>query len=52
LNRKKVIELLKDIQRYYCRMCEIMIGGKDIDVCFKCPYHKKFNDILKELNDI
>lgn len=39
---------IKHGQREVCKECERRTGKKDIDECFKCPFHIIFNLMLAE----
>jgi len=43
-------EDLKSIQVEFCRRCEKETGKKNVDECFNCLWHKKFNVILSDMN--
>lgn len=41
-------EKLKQKMKKLCNVC-YLTGSKDIDECFKCPYHILFNKMLDEI---
>lgn len=44
-------EKIKKIHTEWCKRCEEKHGKKDIDECFRCEFHKLFNEIYDELNN-
>lgn len=43
----KRIEKLKSKMKRICKECELK-EKKEIDICFKCPIHELFNEMLQE----
>lgn len=43
-------ETIKKIHVEFCRKCEREHGKKDIDICFKCYWHKAFNEVYEHFN--
>lgn len=44
------MEKIRQKQKEVCINCERRSGKKDIDLCFKCPYHILFNYMISEIN--
>lgn len=50
MGNKSTYEKIKRIHIAWCKQCEEKHGKKDIDECFKCEFHKLFNEIYDSLN--
>ena len=46
MNRSKIIEMLKDLQKIMCNKCDKI----DYEDCANCNVHILINSILEELN--
>lgn len=47
MDRKKIV---REIQREFCKRCEKESGKKNIDMCFECPWHERFNQLYNSFN--
>jgi len=46
MNKSLIIEMLKELQKIYCRDCI----AEEIKTCYICDVHILINNILQELN--
>lgn len=51
MDRSSAYEKIRKIHTEWCKNCEAKHGKKDIDECFKCEFHKLFNEIYDEINN-
>ena len=45
----KLLEMVREVQTEFCKRCERHTGKKDVDECFRCEWHQKFNAIYELL---
>ena len=46
MNRSLIIEMLKELQKIYCKDCT----AEEIQMCSKCNIYILINSIMQELN--
>jgi len=51
MNRRKIKELIKQLQKQICQECYDVFGDQTYRICQGCAVYKIVNEILEELNN-